>query len=94
MVDYYVFNFQQNGLINSGEKHDGEKRESKSRDGLPPHMSFSRTASYNDPQKMFPSTAKLFSGFNRYILHIRYYIYFVCFMFLNNTIIIMSNPFL
>ena len=56
--------FLQNGLIN-GEKLDGEKRESKSRDGLPPHMSFSRAASYNNPHEMFPSTAKLFSGFNR-----------------------------
>ena len=58
---FWVF---QNGLIN-GEKLDGEKRESKSRDGLPPHMSFSRAASYNNPHEMFPSTAKLFSGFNR-----------------------------
>ena len=60
----HIFWVLQNGLIN-GEKLDGEKRESKSRDGLPPHMSFSRAASYNNPHEMFPSTAKLFSGFNR-----------------------------
>ena len=34
-----------------------------SRDGLPPNMRFSRSASYNNPYEMFPSTSKLFSGF-------------------------------
>ena len=35
---------------------------SKSKDGLPPNMKFSRTASYNDPDQMFPLASKLFSG--------------------------------
>ena len=62
---------QQNGLISSGGCDNGRKegkesrKVSASRDGLPPHMSFSRAASYNNPHEMFPSTAKLFSGFNR-----------------------------
>ena len=42
------------------EHHD----ESKSKDGLPPNMKFSRAASYNNPHEMFPSASKLFSGMN------------------------------
>lgn len=34
------------------------------RDGLPPNMRFSRSASYNNPHIMFPSASKLFSGMN------------------------------
>ena len=33
-----------------------------SKNGLPPHMSFSRSASYNNPHEMFPSESKLFTG--------------------------------
>ena len=59
----------QNGLITGCENgtKDGKhqrKSSSASKGGLPPHMSFNRAASYNNPHEMFPSTAKLFSGFN------------------------------
>ena len=62
----------QNGFISSAgcdiDLKDGTdaRKISASKVGLPPHMSFSRSASYNNPHEMFPSSAKLFSGFNRY----------------------------
>ena len=34
----------------------------KSKDGLPPNMRYSRSASYNNPQEMFPSQSKLMTG--------------------------------
>ena len=33
-----------------------------SKNGLPPHMKYSRSASYNNPHEMFPSESKLFTG--------------------------------
>ena len=32
------------------------------KNGLPPHMKYSRSASYNNPHEMFPSESKLFTG--------------------------------
>ncbi len=40
----------------------GGRKGSVSKDGLPPHMKFSRAASYNNPHEMFPSASRLFSG--------------------------------
>ena len=34
----------------------------QSKDGLPPNMKYSRSASYNNPQEMFPSQSKLMTG--------------------------------
>ena len=55
-----ITNVGENGCTEGKE----QRKQSASRGGLPPHMSFNRAASYNNPHEMFPSTAKLFSGFN------------------------------
>ena len=34
----------------------------QSKDGLPPNMKYSRSASYNNPQEMCPSQSKLMTG--------------------------------
>ena len=52
-----------NGGTSAQAQSNGISSVGSSKDGLPPHMRFSRSASYNNPYEMFPSTSKLFSGF-------------------------------
>ena len=57
-------NLEWNDLGPDGGKAiaEGSGAAGASKDGLPPNMKFSRTASYNNPHEMFPSASKLFSG--------------------------------